>query len=59
MHFFDLCKVLKITNSKHQITNKSHIPIFNDRNIEGFEFGFLVIGICLIFGICDLYFKMR
>ena len=25
----------KITNSKHQITNKSQIPIFNDQNIPG------------------------
>ena len=24
---------IKIPNSKHQITNKSQIPIFNDRNI--------------------------
>jgi hypothetical protein len=27
--------VSKITNSKHQITNKSQIPIFNDQNLPG------------------------
>jgi len=26
--------VLKITNSKHQITNKSQIPISNDQNLN-------------------------
>jgi hypothetical protein len=25
----------KITKSKHQITNKSQIPIFNDQNLPG------------------------
>jgi hypothetical protein len=31
--------VSKITNSKHQITNKSQIPIFNDQNLVWiFEF---------------------
>jgi len=25
----------KITNSKHQIRNKSQIPIFNDQNLSG------------------------
>jgi len=33
-------KLLKIPNLKHQITNKSQISIFNDRN----RFGILVIG---------------
>jgi len=30
----------KISNSKHQITNKSQIPIFNDQN----RFGILKLG---------------
>jgi hypothetical protein len=25
----------KITNPKHQITNKSQIPMFNDQNLPG------------------------
>jgi hypothetical protein len=55
----------KIPISKHQIANKSQIPILNDQN----KFGILVIVICpstwlrvvslsnhLIFAICDLEF---
>jgi hypothetical protein len=48
---------LKIPNSKHQITNKSQIPILNDQNVWSAGGG-SVIGICLIFwdlfDICDL-----
>jgi len=33
--------VSKITNSKHQITNKSQIPIFNDQNLPGREIVFV------------------
>jgi hypothetical protein len=56
--------VFKSTNSKHQITNKSQISIFNDQNFPGQDivwiFGFWSraalafaprVGICLIFGI--------
>jgi uncharacterized integral membrane protein len=55
----------KISNSKHQITKKSQIPILNDqKNLKfqysmtktGLEFVILVIVICLIFVICDLEF---
>jgi hypothetical protein len=42
----------KITNSKHQITNKFQIPIPNDRN----RFGILNFGHCDLFGIWDLLF---
>jgi hypothetical protein len=32
----------EITNSKHQITNKSQIPIFNDQNTKQvWDFNFL------------------
>jgi hypothetical protein len=37
------------------------IPIFsvlNSRSYTGFEFGILVIGICLLFGICNLCFPI-
>jgi hypothetical protein len=34
--------VSKITNSKHQITNKSQIPIFNDQNLPGREIVFVL-----------------
>ena len=38
--------VSKITNFKHQITNKSQIPIFNDQNFPGQDivwiFGFRI-----------------
>ena len=60
----------KISNSKHQITNKFQIPILNDQNsLEFWNWGparrvgspseartILVIVICLIFEICDLKF---
>ncbi|CAB1079167.1 hypothetical protein D1AOALGA4SA_6883 [Olavius algarvensis Delta 1 endosymbiont] len=36
----------KITNYKHQITNKSQNPITNDRNDE---FGILNFGYCYLF----------
>ncbi len=42
----------EIPSSKHQITNKSQIPISNDQN----AFCILVIVICLLFEICDLEF---
>ena len=41
----------KIPNSKHQITNKSQIPIFNDQMFEIWNFGH-----CYLFDICDLEF---
>ena len=44
----------EIPNSKHQITNKSQIPILNDQNRFGISN--LVIVIYLIFVICDLEF---
>jgi hypothetical protein len=37
----------KISNSKHQITNKSQIPILNDQN----RFGILNFGHCYLFDI--------
>jgi hypothetical protein len=40
----------EIPNSKHQITNKSQIPISNDLN----KFGILNFGHCYLFVICDL-----
>jgi len=40
----------KIAISKHQITNKSQISIFNDQNM----FGILNFGHCNLFGICIL-----
>ena len=40
----------KITNPKHQITNKSQIPILNDLN----RFGISNFGHCDLFDICDL-----
>jgi hypothetical protein len=49
--------VSKITNSKHQISNKSQIPIFNDQNLLWgdivwvFEFRSLEFVCNLIFGI--------
>ena len=48
----------KISNSKHQITNKSQIPILNDQNTKQVwsAGGGLVIVICLIFVISDLEF---
>jgi len=42
----------KISNSKHQITNKSQIPILNDQN----RFGISNFGHCDLFDICDLLF---
>jgi hypothetical protein len=44
--------VYEIPNSKHQITNKSQIPISNDQN----RFGILNFGHCYLFDICDLGF---
>ena len=44
--------VYQIPKSKHQITNKSQIPILNDQN----RFGFLNFGHCDLFDICDLLF---
>jgi hypothetical protein len=40
----------KISNSKHQITNKSQIPILNDQN----RFVISNFGHCYLFDICDL-----
>jgi hypothetical protein len=42
----------KISNSKHQITNKYQIPIFNDQN----RFGIWNFGHCDLFDIWDLGF---
>ena len=42
----------KISNSKHQITRKSQIPIFNDQN----RFGILNFDHCDLFVICYLLF---
>ena len=42
----------EIPNYKHQITNKSQIPILNDQN----RFGILNFGHCDLFEICDLLF---
>ena len=42
----------KISNSKHQISMKSQIPIFNDKD----RFGILNFGHCRLFGIWDLLF---
>ena len=59
-------RVYEIPNSKHQITNKSQIPILNDPNgIRTliywllkfiYMFWILVIVICLLFEICYLEF---
>ena len=43
-------KHCKISNSKHQITNKFQIPILNDQN----RFGISNFGHCGLFDICDL-----
>jgi hypothetical protein len=40
----------KISNFKHQITNKSQIPILNDQN----KFGIWNFGHCDLFDIWDL-----
>jgi hypothetical protein len=46
--------VSKITNFKHQISNKSQIPIFNNQNLPGrdlvwiFEFRSLKIALRLV-----------
>ena len=48
----------KISNSKHQITNKSQIPIFNDQNtkqVSNFEFWSLLFVWYLIFVIWNFY----
>ncbi len=52
---------LKIPNSKHQITNKSQIPISNDLNRFGFsffkiieEFGILNFGHCYLPALLNL-----
>jgi hypothetical protein len=44
--------VYEIPKNKHQITNKSQIPISNDQN----RFGILNFGHCDLFDICDLIF---
>jgi len=44
----------KISNSKHQLTNKYQIRILKTKT--GLKFGISVIVICLIFDICDLEF---
>jgi hypothetical protein len=44
--------VSKITNAKHQITNKFQIPIFNDQTFQAETlFGFLNFGHCYLFDI--------
>jgi hypothetical protein len=50
--------VSKNTNSKHQNTNKSQTPIFNDQNLPGQKtlFGFLNFGHWNLFDIWDLIF---
>ena len=50
--------VSKNTNSKHQNTNKSQTPIFNDRHLPGQKtlFGFSNFGHWNLFDICDLIF---
>jgi len=48
----------KIPNSKHQITNKSQIPIFNDPNWN-FEFWSLGFICDLIFVICYFNFGCK
>jgi len=49
--------VSKITNSKHQISNKPQIPIFNDQAFHDETlFGFLNFGHWKLFDICDLIF---
>jgi len=45
----------KITNSKHQITNKSQIPIFNDQNLSGQNLVWN-FGHCYLFVFWDLIF---
>ena len=47
----------KISNFKHQITNKYQIPIFNDQNKN--RFGISNFGHCDLFDICDLEFLFR
>jgi hypothetical protein len=42
----------KIPNYKHQLKNKSQIPIFNDQD----KFGISNLGHCYLFDICDLDF---
>jgi len=49
---FVVVEYCKISNSKHQITNKSQIPILNDQN----RFGISNFGHCDLFDICDLEF---
>ena len=44
----------KITNYKHQITNKSQISI----KTKLLLFGILNLGHCDLFGICDLLFEI-
>jgi hypothetical protein len=44
----------KIPNHKHQITNKSQIPIFNHQD----RFGILNFGHCNLFDIWDLRFEI-
>ena len=52
--------VSKITNSKHQITNKSQIPIFNDQNLHDETlFGFSNFGHWTLFDICNFNNSMN
>jgi hypothetical protein len=44
--------MMKISNSKHQISNKSQIPMFNDPN----RFEILNFVHCNLFVICNLLF---
>ena len=53
LYDFALGFMSKNTNSKHQITNKSQVPIFNDQDLQGhcLDFRILAIEICLVFGV--------
>jgi hypothetical protein len=44
--------ICKNPNFKHQVTNKSQIPIINDQTM----FGISNLGYCYLFDICDLGF---
>jgi hypothetical protein len=49
---FGVVKYCKISNLKHQTTNKSQIPIPNDQK----KFGILNFGHCDLFDVCGLLF---
>jgi len=49
--------VSKITNSKHQITNKSQITNFKPVQSDCFLFGILNFGYCYLFVFWDLLFE--